>query len=401
MEKFDYKAKDESGKTIQGVVEASSEKEAVKILRARKLLVISLKQKKINAIEELRERAFSRISLNDKVNFTRQFSTMITAGLHITEALEILELQSPPGLRRVVREVLKDIEGGKSLSQAIEKHPEAFDTLYVSLVKAGETAGVLEKVLSRLADNMEKQKEFQGKVKGAMIYPAIVIFGMIIVAGIMVIFVLPKMMTIYEEFQAQLPTSTKILLAISKFATKFWWLMLAFVFGGIIGLRILFRSPEFKKEFDRFLFRIPIIGNLRQKSVLTEFTRTLGLLTNAGILIVDALHVASRSLGSKFYQEAVLKAADQVERGVPLATALAEIGIFPPILPQMISVGEETGKIDEVLFKISHYFEQETEAAIKALTSAMEPIIMIILGIGVAFLMISVIMPIYNLTSQF
>lgn len=401
MDKFTYRAKDSSGKTLQGLVEAPSAKDAARLLKEKNLFVISLKPKKASFFEEVQERFFSRVTLKDKVNFTRQLSTMINAGLHITEALEILELQSPPGIRKVIRDILKDIEGGKSLSESMGKYPEVFDELYVSLVRAGEAAGVLDKVLLRLADNMEKQQDFQSKIKGAMVYPAIVILGMVGVAGIMIVFVLPKMMSIYEEFQAQLPASTRFLLAVSRLVNKFWWLGLILLLGIIIGLRILFRNPGFKKQFDKFFFKIPLIGNLKQKSILAEFTRTLGLLTSTGILIVDALHIASQSLASKFYQEEVLKAAEEVEKGVPLATSLAQRGVFPPLIPQMISVGEETGKTDEVLFKISTYFERETEAAIKALTSALEPIIMILLGIGVAFLMISIIMPIYNLTSQF
>jgi type IV pilus assembly protein PilC len=259
----------------------------------------------------------------------------------------------------------------------------------------------LEKVLTRLANNLERQKEFQGKIKSAMIYPAIVILGMIVVAAIMIIFVIPKMTTIYEEFQAQLPLPTRVLLSISKFVTFFWWLILLIIGGLIVGFRVLLKNPSFRKQYDQILFRLPIFGNIRQKSILTEFTRTLGLLVGTGILIVDALRILKGSFRSLIYQEAIEQTAKEVEKGLPLASALAETGVFPFVLPQMISVGEETGKLDEVLQRISNYFQQESEMAVKGLTTAMEPIMMIILGIGVAFLMISVIMPIYNLTSQF
>ncbi len=401
MEKFAYKAKDSRGETVKGVVEAKDEKRAAKILQEKGLLVISLKPKKEGLINELRGGVFTRISLGDKVNFTRQLSTMITAGLRVTEALEILESQASPGMKRIVGEILRDVEGGGDLASSLEKHPEVFDQVYVALIRAGEAAGVLEKVLARLADNLEKQKEFQSKMRGAMVYPAIVISGMVLVAGIMIIFVIPKMTAIYEEFQAELPAPTKFLLGISKFATSFWWLGLMIIFGLLVGLKIVFKNPIFRRQYDQILFKLPIIGNLRQKKMLTEFTRTLGLLVGTGILIVDALRIVRRSLGSVIYEKAVEDAGKEVEKGFGLAMALAQTETFPPILPQMIAVGEETGKLDEVLSRVSAYFEQEAETAVKGLTTAIEPLIMIILGIGVGFLIIAVIMPIYNLTSQF
>ena len=401
MEKFEYKAKDKQGKTFKGIVEAIGQKQAVGILREKGLLVISLKIKKESLANIIKGTLFRKISLTDKVNFTRQLATMLTAGLRVTEALEVLENQTSPGMAKIVEEIRRDIEGGKDLSSSLERYPEVFDQVYIALVRAGESAGVLEKVLTRLADNLEKQKEFQGKIKSAMVYPIIIILGMVAVTGIMVIFVIPKMSAIYEEFQTQLPLSTRILLSISKFVSLFWWLIIAAIGGLIIGVKTLLKNPAFRKQYDRILFKIPIFGNIRQKSILTEFTRTLGLLVGTGILIVEALKILKGSLGSSIYGEAIDQTAKEVERGIPLASALASTGVFPFVLPQMISVGEETGKLDEVLQRVSNYFQQESENAVKGLTSAMEPIIMITLGIGVAFLMISVIMPIYNLTSQF
>lgn len=401
MKQFRYKAKNSEGETLKGIVEAKDEKSAAKILREKGLLVVSLEPKKESLVAAFKGGIFSRVTLADKVNFTRQLATMISSGLRLTEALEILETQSSPAMQRLIREILQEIEGGGNLAGALEKHPGVFDQVYTALIRAGEAAGVLEKTLGRLADNLEKQKEFQSKVKGAMIYPVIVICAMILVAAIMIIFVLPKMTAIYEEFQAQLPLPTRILLGISKFVTSFWWLELPLLLGLIVGGGILFKNPQFKKQYDQILFRLPVIGNLRQKMILTDFTRILGLLVGTGILIVDALKIVRHSLKTAFYEQAVDRAAKEVEKGSSLAMALAKTEVFPPILPQMISVGEETGKLDEVLTKVSAYFEQESEAAVRGLTTAMEPIIMIILGVGVGFLMIAVIMPIYNLTSQF
>lgn len=399
MKKFNYRAKDKEGKSITGVVEARNEKQAAKLLRARKLLVVSLTPQKGALVSQIK--VFGRIKMADKVNFTRQLATMMTAGLPITDALTILETQASPTMNQVVGEILGEIEGGSNLADALEKHPGVFDQVYIALIRAGEAAGVLDKILNRLADNLEKQREFNSRVKGAMIYPAIIVGGMILVAAIMIIFVLPRIMVLFEEFQAELPLPTKILLAISKFATSYWWFSLSILVGLVFGWRVLSKNPQFKKQVDRVLFKAPIIGKLRSQIMLTEFTRTLGLLVGAGVLIVDAIEIVQHSLKSPIYEEAIERVANEVEKGLPLATALARTELFPPILPQMVGVGEETGKIDEVLAKVSAYFEQEANASVRGLTAALEPLIMIVLGIGVGFLVISIIMPIYNLTSQF
>lgn len=401
MQKFNYYAKDKEGVTKRGVVEARDAKQAARVLREKEFLVISLKPKGKEISVEVKEVLFRRVSSSDRVNFTRQLSTMITAGLPITESLSILELQSRPTMAKVVGEVLREVESGGSLASALERHTDAFDQTYVALVKAGEAAGVLDKVLSRLADNLEKDREFNSRIKSAMIYPAIVIGGMVIVAAIMIIFVIPKLMVVYSEFQAELPLMTKILLKVSQFAAKFWWLGLIFLAGLVVGMRVLATQPEFKKYYDQFLFKIPLIGKLRRQIILTEFTRTLGLLVGAGILLVEALNIVRRSMGSLIYEKAIETTASEVEKGLSLAVAIARTEVFPPILPQMIAVGEETGKIDEVLAKVSAYFEQESDLMVKGLTAALEPLIMIVLGVGVGFLIIAVIMPIYNLTSKF
>ena len=400
MNKFKYKAKDKEGRTVQWLVEASNITQAAKILRERELLVVSLLPKGESLTTQVKK-GLGRITVQDKVNFTRQLSTMINAGLTITEALSILENQSSPALGFLISEVVRKVEGGGNLADALEEHPRVFDQIYVALIRSGETAGVLDKVLLRLADNLEKQSEFRRKIKGAMVYPIIVLGGMVAVIAIMVIFVIPKLTMVYEEFQADLPITTKLLIGISKFASHFWWMAAAILAGLVFLVKVLSQKPEFKKQFDQVLFRLPIVGKLRKSLMLTEFTRTLGLLIGSGILIVEAIEVTCKSLGSPNYEEKMREASKEVEKGLPLATALARTEIFPPILPEMIAVGEETGKLDEVLGKVSAYFEQEADVAVKGLTTAIEPIIMIILGVGVGFLMISIIMPIYNLTSKF
>jgi len=400
MKKFNYKAKDKEGKTVRGVVEARDEKQAARILQERGFLVVTITPLRKGLVTQMGP-VISRVTTSDLVNFTRQLSTMVTAGLQLTGALDILEEQAKPAMAKVVAEIRREVEAGGTLAKAMESHPHVFDQVYIALIRSGEAAGSLDKVLARLADNLEKKREFQQKIKSAMIYPAIVIAGMLGVGAIMIIFVIPRMMAIYEEFQAELPVVTKILLAVSNFVVSYWYFALL-LFGGLIfALKILNKNPQFRTQVDNVSFRLPIIGKLRKETMLTEFSRTLSLLVGAGILIVDALKITLFSFSSPLYREALEEVTEKVEKGIPLGTALAQEEIFPPILAQMVAVGEETGKIDEVLSKVSVYFEQEAEMAVKGLTTALEPLIMIVLGIGVGFLIIAVIMPIYNLASQF
>ncbi len=400
MKKFNYKAKDKKGKTVTGVVEAREERQAAKILQEKGFLVISITPFRKSLLAQAGP-IISRVTTSDLVNFTRQLSTMVTAGLQITAALDILERQAKPSMGKVVAGIRREVEAGGTLAKAMEKYPHVFDQVYIALISAGEAVGSLDKVLARLADNLEKKREFQRQIKGAMIYPAIVVTGMLGVGAIMIVFVIPQMMTIYEEFQAELPVTTRIMLAISDFVINYWYIGLVLLAGMVFGLRILNKNPQFKAQVDNLTFRMPIIGKLKTETMLTEFTRTLSLLAGAGVLIVDALKITINSFSSPLYRKALEKVTEKVEKGVPLGTALAQEEVFPPILPQMVAVGEETGKIDEVLQKVSVYFEQEAAMAIKGLTAALEPLIMIVLGVGVGFLIISVIMPIYNLASQF
>jgi len=401
MEKFQYVVKNKNGETQKGLVEARSEKQAVDVLREKGLWVISVALKRESFSAEFKTSLLSRITATDKVNFTRQLATMINSGLPITDALTLLETQSNPAMGQVVSAIVREVEAGGTLVEAMQKRPDIFNRIYLALVRAGEAAGVLDKVLLRLADNLEKEKEFGSRIKGAMIYPAVVVVGMIAVMAIMVIFVIPQMRSIYDQFQTELPFSTKALLAISDFMVKFWPLVLASLAGGVAALRVAARKPKFKDLLDGMLFKLPIIGKLRKTIILTEFARTLGLLVGAGILIVEAMEIVYDSLGSSIFAKAVKSASEDVKKGLSLAASLARTEVFPPLLPQMIAVGEETGKISEVLKKISTYFEMEADNAVKNLTTALEPLIMIVLGVGVAFLIMAIIMPIYQLTSSF
>lgn len=401
MKRYRYQARDRAGKLYKGVAEAQDKRGAVRALREKSLVPFFLNEEGRGIFSQVGMQLGHKVKFSDIVLFSRQLSTMTTAGLQITDALSLLRIQVSPVLGEVVSDLLTSIEGGSSLADAMEKHPEVFSKVYVSLVRTGESAGLLDDVLSRLSDNLEKQQDFQSKVKGAMIYPLIVFLGMGIVVTIMMIFVIPKMSQLYKDFGAKLPTATQILINVSGFVAQFWWLFLLAGAGAFFVFRAVSQTRQGRKKLDRLSLRLPIIGNLNQMIILTEFTRTVGLLVGAGVSIVEALTIVADSMGNLVYEDAIKTAGGQVEKGFPLAYALAETEVFPPIVTQMVSVGEETGRVGEVLAKLSRYFENESDNLVKGLTTAIEPLIIIVLGLGVGFLVIAIIMPIYSLTAQF
>lgn len=397
---FFYKAKDYKNQEVKGTVEVPDKKQALAILRERNYFPYFIKQKEEDFLSSLIKKVTNRVSITDISTFTRQLSTMINAGLPLTEALLLLKAQGKPVIAQATSDILRDVEGGSNLADALKKHPRIFSPVYVALVKAGESAGVLDNILNRMADNLENQREFNAKIKGALIYPVIIVIGMVLVASVMMIFVIPKMMALYKEFDAQLPPATQVLMSISSFAVKFWWIVLLAIFGIGYGYRAIYSSPSGKRKIDELKFKIPVAGKLMKQVILAEFTRTLGLLAGAGVPITEALDISAKTANNTVVEETIMAASDQVEKGIPLSSSLSKNSNFPPILAQMLSVGEETGKMDEVLLKVSKYFQSESEESLKGLTTAIEPLIMIVLGVGVGFLIIAIILPIYNLTSQ-
>ncbi len=398
---YEYKARKEDGAVATGSVEAVSEEQAVRMIRARGWLLVSIKEKKEGDLSQLLQK-FEKVKSDDVVGFTRQLSTMVGAGLPLTEALSILEVQSSQAMSRLVSEIRQEVEAGNSLSDALEEAgSDVFSKVYIALVRAGESAGVLDEILMRLANNMEKQREFKQNIKGAMIYPIIVLVGMVVVGIIMMIFVVPKMTAMYKDFGATLPLPTQILIGLSDFLVNFWYILFILV-GGVAYFVYKWSKTEVGALLiEKAIFDIPIIGPLRKKVILAEFARTMSLLIGAGISILEALRIVSDAVGSKIIKMRLEEAASEVEKGRPLGIVLAKFEEFPPIFPQMLSVGEQTGQVSEILTRIADYFEQESEVGVNALATAIEPIIIVIMGIGVLFLVMAVIMPIYNLTSQF
>lgn len=400
MKRYKYKAKNKEGKVVTGEVEAVNEKVAAKLLRQKELIIISIVPKReipFNLLKKYKE----RVTPSDVTSFTRQLSTMINAGLPITEAILILRNQTKGRLQTVIAEILSDVEGGHPLSASLSKHPKIFSRTYVALIKSGEVGGVLDQVLVSLADNLEKQQEFTSKVKSAMIYPIIIVIGMVGVAFIMLVFVLPKLTSLYDQFDAKLPITTIILISVSNFMSRFWLFILAGMIVAIYLFRLYRATATGRRRVDRIILKIPLIGELERQIILTDLTRTLSMMVGSGVSILESLSITAEVVANIVMSEALEDISKLVEKGFPVAFSFAKHSdVFPPILSQMISVGEETGKMDEVLAKVSHVFEIESDQKLKAITSAIEPAILIILGVGVAFLVVSIIMPIYNLTTQ-
>lgn len=400
MAEFVYRAKDIHGANQTGNIKTTDAHQAASTLRKKGLIVISLKEKAENQRNFL-NKFLNRVSFSDLVMITRQLATMVSSGLVLSDSIDILqEQQNNPTLKKTLEGISQDIKGGLTLAQALGKYPEIFPHLYVNLIKAGEASGKLDQVLLQMADGLEKDKEFQAKVKGAMIYPVVVLSMMFVVIIIMMIFVIPKLTTLYAQSTIELPLPTKILIGTSNLFINYWWLGLIICIGGAIGFQRWNKTEEGKYVIGRMLLKLPIVGRIITNVTLTNFNRTFGLLTSAGIPLLESIGIVTDLTDNPVYKKNLKAAYNGVERGLPFSSLLTS-EIFPKIVGQMVKVGEETGKVDEVFFKLADYFESEADHLIKNLTVAIEPIVLIILGVGVAFLVISIILPIYKLTTSF
>ena len=397
---YAYKAI-QKGKTVSGSIDAESEEKAISYLKSSNLTILSVKPK-TTQVASTATSLFSRVKFGNIVDLTRQMSIMLTSGLTLIDSLDILKRQSDnPALLKLVQEIDTDVKAGLNLSDAIAKHPRLFSNLYISLVKAGEASGKLDEILKKLSDNLERQRTFKGKVKGAMIYPLIVVIAMLGVMFVMLSFVIPKLLGIYKELDIELPAPTLFLIALSDFFSAFWWLILIGIFALVVLFIRIYRSKSGKKTIDSFALRLPIINRIIKIAALVDTTRTLSILIASGVSILEALDIITETTSNVVYQEAFVKIKHSVERGETLGNSLDSVGIFPPILVQMTSVGESTGHLDETLGHLSDYFESESEIAVKALTTMIEPAILVVLGIGVGFVVISVITPIFSISSAF
>lgn len=400
MAEFIYKAKDSHGADHIGNIESADSSSAATILRKKGLIVISLKSKD-GAKNKFLNAFFNRVSFTELVIITRQLATMVSSGLVLSDAIDILEeQQTNKVLRKTLGEVSQDVKGGLTLAQALGKHPNIFPHLFVNLIKSGEASGKLDQVLLQMAEGMEKDREFQAKIKGAMIYPIVVLSMMVVVIIIMMVFVIPKLVSLYTQSSIDLPLPTKILIGTSNLFIHFWWLGLLILIAGGISLYRWNKTPAGNMFLGKLILKTPLIGRIATNVALTNFSRTFGLLTSAGIPLLESIGIVSDLTDNPVFKKVLDDAYEGVEKGLPFSDVLVS-DVFPKIVGQMIRVGEETGKVDEIFFKLADFFESESDHLVKNLTVAIEPIVLIVLGVGVGFLVISIILPIYKLTTSF
>ncbi len=398
--KFLYQAKDPSGEIKTGTVVASDQKKAEAMLAENGWAIISLEVKQENFFEQLNP--FDKfISSKELVLFTRQLATLIGARVPLLQSLRILESQlTSKRLVVITREVMKSVENGESLSLALSKYPSVFSGVFVSLVRSGEVSGTLNKSLVYLADQMEKDYTLKSKVRSAMTYPAFIIGTLIAVALLMFKFVLPKLTEVLVEQGGDLPTVSKVLIKITEFINSYWWAMILGLGIAFVLLRVYVATPEGRYFWDRMKLRVPIISGIFVRIYLARFARNLSTLVAGGIPIIQSVQIVADIINNIIYRDILLKASERLASGESINSSLQGHPEFPPIVTQMVRVGEETAQLDEILAKLAAFYEQEVDERVSTLTTLLEPVIMIILGIGVGALVAGILLPIYNLASS-
>ncbi len=400
MKKYKYSARDVKGKVVNGVVEARDGNAVTDILHDRGLIVVTIKESMGIDFERLSEVNIGGIPMKEKVIFMRQMSTMVGAGLPLTRALEIMTQQvENPFFRRTLKDVLTSVQSGKSLSNSFRAQEEIFDEITLNLIEAGEESGKLEIILERLATELEEKNSLSSKLKSAMIYPAIILLVIVAVVILMMFVLVPSMASIYADFNAELPFATKLLMNISDFFINYWWAMLVVIAVLVIGGKYYLGSHKGKRTFDKLVLKIPVVGGIITKMQLSQFTRILALLLGSGLSIIKALELTASSLSNSVFKDVVLDAKSEVEKGGALALPIARSEYFPLLVSSMIAVGEETGEIDAVLTKVSEYYKEEVDVATSSLSSVLEPVFLIIMGLAIGFIAMAVYMPMFQLSS--
>jgi type IV pilus assembly protein PilC len=395
---FTYKARNRQGEIYQEQMEATDRMTVASQLRQQGLLVIDVKEQGVGQKDILEP--FKKVKLGDLVVFSRQFATMINAGLPIVRSLYVLSEQTEnPKFKEVVTAVRKDVEAGLALSEALEKHPKVFSRLYVEMVRAGETEGILDGVLLRIADQLEGDQELRRKVKSAMTYPTIVLILAILVASFMLLFIVPVFARMFEDLGGTLPIPTRIAMGLSSVLTSLWGILLyAGMFAGVFGFLRWKNTENGRRIWGRLSLRIPFkIGDVIHKVVLARFARTLGTLSAAGVPILQALEITASSSGNWVVENALLKTRDAIRQGIPIYKPLEDETAFPPMVTRMIAVGEETGDVDGMLTKVAEFYESEVDSTVKALTSIIEPLMIVVVGGIVGGIIIAMYLPMFKI----
>ncbi len=399
MPLFSYQAKNlATNKDQSGEIEADNVGQAGKLLREQKLLPVKITSTKGGGELGIQK----KVPLKERIIFTRQLAVMMKAGLPAVKALEALFKQTTHEFfKKVIADLIAQVKGGQPLSQTMSKYPRVFPEVYTAVIRAGEQTGQLSEVLFNLADQQEKQAELISKVRGAMMYPAIILIALIGVAFLIGFFVLPSLKSVFADFGAELPIQTKALFLISDVMRRYFYIVLPVFLGLLYLIKIWFGRPGGRLVYDKLKIKLPVFGMLTTKVYMSTFSRTMGMLTKASLPIIEAIRIVQKTIDTRHYQAAFDRIVRDVESGKPLSTAIGKEPLFPPMVSQLITLGEESGNLDTVLQEVTRFYDSEVENLTKNLASLIEPIMLIVMGLGVAFIVASVLGPIYKLVSDF
>jgi type IV pilus assembly protein PilC len=394
MPMYEYTARNSTGQIQKGQLEAQSTDEVNAHLRKNRMMLVSVRQ----APKAISFGGPGRIKTRDIVIFTRQFATMINAGLPLVQSLTILAQQTEnKALKDVTRAVVYDVESGNTLADAFAKHPKAFTDLYVNMVAAGEAGGILDTILLRLATFLEKNDALVRKVKGAMVYPGVIMAVAGIAIAVLLVFVIPTFSEMFASAGMELPLPTRVVIALSDFLIGFWWAILAVIALAVFAIRRYYATPGGRKQIDTMMLHAPVLGDLIRKSAVSRFTRTLGTLISSGVSILDGLEITAKTSGNRVVHDAVMESRQSIAGGETIAAPLERSKVFPPMVISMIAVGEQTGGLDEMLSKIADFYDEEVDVAVSALLSLMEPVMIVVLGVIVGGMVIAMYLPIFDM----
>jgi type IV pilus assembly protein PilC len=397
MRMYAWEGRTRGGAVHKGEIEADTRETAVATLRQQHIIVTTIKAKP----KDLTLPGFGgKVSEKDLVLFTRQFSTMIDAGLPLVQCLDILSKQTEnKTFSKTIVEIKKEVEAGSTFADALRKYPRIFDDLYVNLVQAGEIGGVLDVTFARLAGYIEKARSLKGKVKSAMVYPAAIIFVAVSVVIFLMIFVIPVFAQMFQDFGGTLPWPTQLVIGLSNFMKRYILFAIPVLIAAGFVFKQYYRTESGKRVVHRYLLRVPILGPLLQKAAIARFARTLSTLLGSGVPIIDSLDITARTAGNKVLEEAVLGSIGSIREGQTLATPLAKHPVFPPMVVQMVEIGDVTGELDSMLSKLADFYEEEVDRAVEALTAMLEPMMMVFLGTVLGFIIVAMYLPIFKMAS--
>lgn len=400
MPSFAYKARMLTGGVTEGVLEATDQRAAIDQLRGQKMVPIEVNEATVSIGERLAAlNPFKPgVKAKELVLFSRQLSTLVSAGVPLVQGLTILEEQvESKNFKEIVHTIKDDIEAGQSITDALKKHPEAFEELYVSMIKAGEVGGILDVILERLSAYLEAAESLKGKVKGALMYPLVVSIIAASVTLFLLMGVIPTFSAIFAGFGAELPFITQVMINLSFFLRKFWYVVIGVPVAGVFALRQYKKTESGHRNLDAISLKLPVFGLMLKKVAVAKFTRTLGTLIKSGVPILQALETVAKTSGNKVIEIAIMTARESVKEGERIAIQLKKANIFPPMVIQMVAIGEETGNLDTMLNKIADFYDQEVDTAVKALTSMIEPIIIVVMGLIIGFIVIAMFLPMFEL----